>query len=100
MHDVKGRFVLHKIDAKEANFKLCKVVRQDFTGKAVSYIVTHDGRTIRYHDPLIKRNDTVLIDIRDGKVKNIVKMAIGNKVLVTKGALCCSFRLVLTMRVE
>lgn len=85
MYDIKGRFVLHKIDAKEANFKLCKIVKQEFTGKAVSYIVTHDGRTIRYHDPLIKRNDTVLIDIRDGKPKDIIKMVIGNKVLVTKG---------------
>jgi len=85
MYDVKGRFVLHKIDAKEANFKLAKVVKQDFTGKAVSYIVTHDGRTIRYHDPIIKRNDSVLIDIRDGKVKDVIKMNIGNKVIVTKG---------------
>jgi len=85
MYDVKGRFVLHKIDAAEANFKLCKVVKQEFTGKSISYIVTHDGRTIRYHDPLIKRNDSVLLDIRDGKVKDIIKMNIGIKVIVTKG---------------
>merc|ERR1719158_168929 len=85
MYDVKGRFVLHKINAEEANFKLCKVVKQEFTGKAVSYIVTHDARTIRYHDPIIKRNDSVLVDIRDGKVKDVVKMAIGHKVIVTKG---------------
>lgn len=85
MYDIKGRFVLHKIDAVEANYKLCKVVKQDFTGKAVSYVVTHDGRTIRYHDPIIKRNDSVLIDVRDGKVKDILKMQIGHKVIVTKG---------------
>jgi small subunit ribosomal protein S4e len=85
MYDVKGRFVLHKIDAQEANYKLCKVVKQELTSKAVPYIVTHDGRTIRYHDPSIKRNDTVLIDIRDGKVVDTLKMQLGHKVIVTKG---------------
>ena len=85
MYDVKGRFVLHKIDTEESNYKLCKVVKQDFTGKGVSYIVTHDGRTIRYHDPVIKRNDSVLLDTRDGKVKDVLKMQIGHKVIVTKG---------------
>jgi len=85
MYDVKGRYVLHKIDGKEANYKLCKIVRQEFTGKGISYIVTHDGRTIRYHDPVIKRNDTILLNIKTGQVEDIVKMGIGNKVLVTKG---------------
>lgn len=85
MYDTKGRFTLHKIDQAESNFKLCKVVKQATTSKGISYLVTHDGRTIRYHDPNIKRNDTVVLDLRDGKVKDHVKMAIGNKVIVTKG---------------
>jgi hypothetical protein len=36
--------------------------------KGVPYIVTHDGRTIRYPDPLVKVNDTVMVDIAtDGR---------------------------------
>lgn len=85
MYDVKGRFVLHKIDADEAKFKLCKIVKQDFTGKGISYVVTHDGRTIRYHDPVVKRHDTVQVNIATGKITGVVKMGIGNKVIVTKG---------------
>merc|ERR1711896_76756 len=71
MGDVKGRFKLHPIDAKEAKFKYCKVVKQAFTRKAIPYIVTHDGRTIRYHDPVIKVNDTVQVNILTGKVDDV-----------------------------
>ena len=38
----------------EASYKLCKVKRQQFGKGGVPYIVTHDGRTIRYPDPDIK----------------------------------------------
>jgi hypothetical protein len=56
-----------------------------FTSTTAATTSTTLGRTIRYHDPNIKRNDTVVLDLRDGKVKDHVKMAIGNKVIVTKG---------------
>ena len=39
---------------EEAAYKLCKVKRQEFGRGGVPYIVTHDGRTIRYPDPEIK----------------------------------------------
>merc|ERR1712100_378197 len=85
MYDVKGRFKLHPIDAKEAKFKYCKVVKQAFTRKAIPYIVTHDGRTIRYHDPVIKVNDTVKVNIATGKVIDILKFDLGSTVIVTAG---------------
>ena len=85
LYDTKGRFVLHRIKADEANFKLCRVVRQEFTKKAIPYIVTHDGRTIRYHDPLIKVNDTVKVDLNTNKVISFIKFGLGNVVMVTKG---------------
>merc|ERR1711907_905295 len=77
MYDVKGRFKLHPIDAKDAKTKLCKVVKQAYTRKGIPYIVTHDGRTIRYHDPLIKVNDTVKVNIATGKVDDILKFETG-----------------------
>merc|ERR1712087_950954 len=85
MYDVKGRFKLHPIDAKEAKFKYCKVVKQAFTRKAIPYIVTHDGRTIRYHDPSIKKGDTIKIEIATGAIADICKHGIGCKVMVTNG---------------
>lgn len=35
---------------------------------AVPYIVTHDGRTIRYPDPMVAINDTVKVDLETNKV--------------------------------
>merc|ERR1719337_682900 len=72
-------------DAKEAKFKYCKVVKQAFTRKAIPYIVTHDGRTIRYHDPVIKVNDTVKVNILTGKVDDVFKFETGCQVIVTNG---------------
>jgi small subunit ribosomal protein S4e len=61
LYDVKGRFQAHKIDSKEAGFKLCKVLRKAMGPNKVPYIVTHDGRTIRFPHPDIKKNDSVKV---------------------------------------
>lgn len=61
LYDMKGRFVLHKIEASEAKFKLCKVIRHATGSNSIPYIVTHDGRTIRFTHPDIKANDTIKV---------------------------------------
>jgi small subunit ribosomal protein S4e len=85
MYDTKGRFALHAIPAEEAKYKLGKVVRISIGKKGIPYMVTHDGRTIRYPDPLIKINDTVKIDLETGKVVEFVKYDTGNLVMITGG---------------
>lgn len=50
MYDHKGRFKLVKITQKECNQKLLKVVKKFIGPNNIPYIVTHDGRTIRYLD--------------------------------------------------
>jgi small subunit ribosomal protein S4e len=85
VYDTKGRFVVHRISKEEAAYKLCKVKRMEFGKGGVPYIATHDGRTIRYPDPDIKVNDTVMLDIETGKVKDFLKYDIGNLVMVTGG---------------
>lgn len=57
------RYALHRISAEETSFKLCRVKRQETTKKSVPYIVTHDGRTIRYPDPIIKVDDVVKVPL-------------------------------------
>lgn len=132
LYDVKGRFILQKIDANRAKFKLLKVVKKgkgpkaaigrnpfiigvaegpkkafkDMTKEekaaeknrvkrnsakvgqqqAIPYIVTHDGRTIRYPDPAIKIGDTIKFEIKTNKITEIVPFEIGNVCMVTKGA--------------
>ena len=46
--------------------------------KGIPHLVTHDARTIRYPDPLIKVNDTIQIDLETGKVTGFIKFDTGN----------------------
>lgn len=85
LYDVKGRFSVHKIVKAEAKYKLCRVRHQMIGKKGIPFIVTHDGRTIRYHDPSIKVNDTVKVSIESGKVVDIVKFATGNLCMIVGG---------------
>ena len=52
---------------------------------SVPYCVTHDARTIRYQDPVIAVNDTVVIDIKTGKITDFIKFDTGNTVMVIGG---------------
>merc|ERR1712002_1405720 len=67
IYDVKGRFTVHRITPEEAKYKLCKVKRVQTGPKGVPFLVTHDARTIRYPDPLVRVNDSVQVDIATGK---------------------------------
>jgi len=100
LYDVKGRFVLHRIAKEECQYKLCRVQRVDRAKKAsigrnplqhgqlatIPYLVTHDGRTIRYADPAVRVNDTVKVDIASGKTVGHLKFEAGNTAMVTRGA--------------
>lgn len=100
LYDTKGRITLNRIEAKEATWKLCRVVKIARANKAsignnpflkgilssIPYIVTHDGRTIRYPDPDIRVNDTIKFDFKTGKILEFVKFDIGNIAMIVKGA--------------
>ncbi|KAI8472470.1 MAG: component of cytosolic 80S ribosome and 40S small subunit [Monoraphidium minutum] len=85
VYDTKGRFVVHRISREEAAYKLCKVRRMQYGKGGIPYIATHDGRTIRYPDPEVKENDSVLLDLESGKVTKHVKFDLGAMVMVTGG---------------
>jgi small subunit ribosomal protein S4e len=85
LYDVKGRFTIHRITPEEATYKLLKVRKVAIGAKGVPHIVTHDGRTIRYPDPLIHVNDTVKFDLESGKITDFVKFDTGNIVMITGG---------------
>lgn len=85
LYDVKGRFQAHRIDDKEAKFKLCKVTRKVLGKNKVPYIITHDGRTIRYPHPEIHKNDTVKVNLATHEIEGIVQFDNGATVFVTGG---------------
>jgi len=85
LYDTKGRFIVHRITPEEAKYKLSKVRRIQRGLKAIPYLSTYDGRTIRYPDPLIKAGDTVKIDLQSGKIESFVKFETGAVAMVTSG---------------
>jgi len=85
LYDVKGRFVIHRITPEEATYKLLKVRQVALGAKGVPYVVTHDGRTIRYPDPHIRVNDTIKFDLEQNKIVDYVKFDTGNVVMITGG---------------
>ena len=85
LYDVKGRFAVHRITEQEAKFKLCRVRSRATQRKGVPYIVTHDGRTLRYCDPDYKVNDTIKIDLKTGKAVGHIRFEVGNLAMITGG---------------
>lgn len=100
LFDEKGRFLLHSMSAEEAKFKLLKVAKvakgskantgtnptQAGQAGAIPYVVTHDGRTIRYPDPTIKVGDSVKFDISTGRITDVCAFDVGNVCMITRGA--------------
>jgi len=100
LYDVKGRFVLHRITPEESTYKLVRVAKIDkakkasighnpfHTGQAaaVPYVVTHDGRTIRFADPAYRVNDSLKLDIKTGRPVQHFKFDVGQLAMITKGA--------------
>ncbi len=85
LYDVKGRFAVHRIKPEEAKYKLCRVKANKVGPKGVPFLVTNDGRTIRYPDPLVKVNDTIMVDIATGKIDDFIKFDSGNLCMITGG---------------
>lgn len=85
LYDTKGRFVVHRIGDEEAKYKLCKVRKLQAGARGIPFIVTHDGRTIRFPDPIIKVHDTVRYNLETGKIDGAIKLETGNVAIVTGG---------------
>jgi small subunit ribosomal protein S4e len=100
LFDHRGKFVLQKVPAEEAKFKLCRVQKvakakkasigsnpfQTGQASAIPYAVTHDGRTLRYPDPKVARNDTVKVDLSSGEIVDHLAFEIGAIGMVIRGA--------------
>ena len=64
LYDVKRRFTLVKLKAKEAEFKLCRIQQKFIGPNKICYLVTHDGRTLKFVDPEVEINDTVKLNLK------------------------------------
>jgi len=85
LYDVRGRFALHRVSQEEAKFKLARVKDVSMGQNAVPYVVTHDGRTIRYPNPDVCIYDTIKLDLDTGKMIDHVKFESGNLAMISGG---------------
>lgn len=83
--DIKGRFQPHRIGSEEAKFKLCKVTKKAIGKNKIPYIVTSDGRTIRYPHPEIQVGDTIKLSLETNEILKSYKVKKGNVAIVTTG---------------
>lgn len=88
LYDVKGRFTLIPIKKEESEYKLCRVKNLMKGKEGIPYIVTNDGRTIRFPHPSIKINDTVKLNLKTGKVDSFIGLNVNTMAYVTGGSNC------------
>jgi len=86
LYDTKGRFILHKIKGTELGTKICRIKKRCYGPNRIPFISTHDGRTIRFPDPNIRVGDSVVLDLKTGKVLEWVRFKPGALVCITGGA--------------
>jgi small subunit ribosomal protein S4e len=53
--------------------------------KGIPFIVTHDGRTIRFPHPKIKKNDTIKLNLKTNDTIGHYKFQIGAHCMITSG---------------
>lgn len=86
LYDSKGRFVFKKLAKKENSFKLCKIVKKQMGPNGIPYIVTHDGRTIRFFNPDVKINDTIQYDLETKEITKLFAFKVGQIAMINDGS--------------
>mmetsp|Transcript_30496 Transcript_30496/g.47774 ORF Transcript_30496/g.47774 Transcript_30496/m.47774 type:complete len:231 (+) Transcript_30496:91-783(+) len=86
LYDRIGKLTLHRISDEESNFKISKVLHISTGKKGVPLIVTQDGRTIIYPETNVKTNDSVLLNLANGKIIDYLKFCPGSLCLIIGGS--------------
>lgn len=86
LYDVKGRFTFTKLKKNEASFKLCKVVKKQMGPNGIPYIVTHDGRTIRFFNPDVKIDDSIKYNLETKEIPAFYSFKVGAIAMVCDGS--------------
>lgn len=83
--DSKGRFMVKKIDKKEANAKICKVTSKSVKKGGKYVIGTQDGRTLAVEKTKLNNGDSLKISLSDNKVLKELPLEEGKNVYVMGG---------------
>jgi small subunit ribosomal protein S4e len=86
LFDVKGRYVFNKINKAESSFKLCRITRKEMGPNKIAYLVTDDGRTIRFSDKDIHVNDSVKFNLDTKEIVEKIPMAVNSLAMISDGS--------------
>lgn len=76
----KGKFILQSLNKEESNIKPCKVIGKTILKKKKIQLNLFDGKNIIIEEDSYKVGDTVLYDLKDKKIKGVLKF--GNGALI------------------
>jgi small subunit ribosomal protein S4e len=85
LFDAKGRFRVTKITEEEAKTKILSVKQKLIGANNIPYLVSHDGRTIRYPHPDINVHDSIVYELASGEIKDHIKFEPGAMVMIIGG---------------
>lgn len=84
-YDMKGRLVVKEADAKAVAQKIGRVVRKNVSVGNKFQIQTHDGYTYKNTDAKIHVGDSVIVNLKEGKIVDHMPMHKGNSVYIIGG---------------
>lgn len=82
--DGKGRIAMKEISVSESKIKVCKVVGKKVLTKNKNQFNFHDGKNV-LSDEKAKVGDTIILNLPDLKIKEVLPLEIGSYVFLTKG---------------
>lgn len=74
-----------EIDDKEAKTRLCKITNKSILSKGRIQLNLHDGTNVLLNKDKYKRRDTLVIDIKTGKINGFIEFKEGNTAIVVHG---------------
>jgi small subunit ribosomal protein S4e len=94
LFDEKGNLILKELSKKNTNTKLCKIKDKTLLSGGNIQLNLHDGTNIRIKikDPkspkedVYKTKDTIILDLKTGKIQSHIPYKKGSIALVTGGA--------------
>jgi small subunit ribosomal protein S4e len=87
LFDRQGKIKLNKLTIKRAKSKLCKIVNKTMVRGGRIQLNLHDGRNILIdpEEDVYKTKDTLLLDLKKGKIAGYIPFKEGSKALITGG---------------
>jgi len=84
--DIKGRTALTRIPPGEEKVKLLRVEKLRYAANRTPYASCHDGRVVRYPDPLLNKHDTLIYNLQTKQVEDWLRFKEKMMAMCTGGA--------------